>query len=113
MKSNLSGKVLLLFLFAQALLNAQVTLPRIFSDHMVLQQEIPVPVWGWATKGEKIQVSFNGQTLSARADNNGRWKVTLAPMKAGGPFEMTIRGKNTLTLHDILIGEVWICRSNC
>lgn len=91
------------------LTDAQVTLPRIFSNHMVLQQEIPVPLWGWATKGEKIQVSFNGQTLSARADNNGRWKVTLAPMKAGGPFEMTIRGKNTLTLHDILIGEVWIC----
>ena len=91
------------------LTDAQVTLPHIFSDHMVLQQKIPVPIWGWANKGEKIQVSFNGQTLLTRADSKGQWKVILAPMEAGGPYELIIRGKNTLTLHDILIGEVWIC----
>jgi len=109
MKSSTFIRLLIVFTLIHGLTNAQVSLPRIFSDHMVLQQGIPVPVWGWATKGEKIQIIFNGQTISTRTDNNGRWKVTLPPMKAGGPFEMTIRGKNTLILHDILIGEVWIC----
>lgn len=89
--------------------NAQVILPRIFGDHMVLQQEAPIPVWGWAAKGERVQVILNGQTASTRADNSGRWKVILPPMKAGGPYEMTIRGRQTLILHDVLIGEVWVC----
>ncbi|MDD2710933.1 MAG: sialate O-acetylesterase [Verrucomicrobiae bacterium] len=84
-------------------------LPSIFSDHMVLQQGRPVPVWGWAGPGEKITVTFAGQTVRATAARNGRWQAMLFPLKAGGPFDMTITGINAITLHNVLVGEVWIC----
>ncbi len=88
---------------------AEIKLPAIIGDHMVLQQGQKNPVWGWAEPGEKITVTVNGQTHSATADDNGKWKVTLEPLKVGGPYEITIKGKQTLTLKDVLSGEVWIC----
>jgi sialate O-acetylesterase len=89
-------------------LKADVTPNSLFSDHAVLQRSIDVPVWGTARDGEKITVEFAGQVLQTTAVQ-GRWMVKLKPLKAGGPFNMTIKGDNTLTLKDILVGEVWLC----
>ena len=89
---------------------AAVRLSRIFSDGMVLQREMPVPVWGFAKAGEKVTVSFAGQEKSATADEGGKWMVRLDAMPASAsPREMTVAGENTLTLKDVLVGEVWLC----
>jgi sialate O-acetylesterase len=79
----------------------------LFSDGAVLQQGMKVPVWGTANDGEKVTVKFAGQEVSTTA-KDGRWRVELAPLKAGGPTEMTIAGENTVKLSNILVGEVWI-----
>ena len=97
----------LLLLFAQAVL-ADVRLPAIFSDHMVLQQGVTVPIWGWAAPGEEVSVSIAGQTKSNRADAQGKWKVELDKLKPGDPLMLVVKGKNTLTVHDVLVGEVWL-----
>lgn len=88
---------------------AQVKLPNIFTDHMVLQRNMPINIWGWANAGEKVIVSFAGQTKQAIADKAGNWKVVLSPRKEGGPYEMKIKGSNEIVLKDILMGEVWVC----
>jgi sialate O-acetylesterase len=89
--------------------NADVRMPHVFSNSMVLQRDMPVPVWGWAEPGEEVTVKFAGQELKAKADAKGKWMVKLTAMKAGGPFDMEIIGKNTIKITDILIGEVWVC----
>jgi sialate O-acetylesterase len=89
--------------------HAEIKLPALVSDGMVLQQGVKLKIWGTADAGEKITISFNGAHDGATADRNGRWLVRLGPFTAGGPFPMTITGKTTITLHDILVGEVWIC----
>jgi len=76
---------------------------------MILQRDRKLNVWGWASQGEKVSVQFNGKTYKTTTGTDGKWKVQLAPMKAGGPYTMEITGKNRLTLHDILIGDVWLC----
>ncbi len=102
-------KILLLLLLALPAL-AEVQLPKLFGDHMVLQRRKPVPVWGWADPGERLTVSFNGQTKKLKAGNDGRWRTNLDPMEAGGPFVLTVQGKiNSAMVQDVLIGEVWIC----
>ncbi len=88
---------------------AEVKLPKVIGSNMVLQRDQEVKIWGWATAGEKVTVSFNGQKVSAKTDKAGKWMVILYPMKAGGPFEMIIKGKNTIILSNILLGDVWIC----
>ena len=88
---------------------ADVTPHALFSDNMVLQQEMNVPVWGTADDGREGHRPFQGQTVSTRADG-GKWSVSLEPLNAGGPAEMTIQGKNTITLKNVLVGEVWVCR---
>lgn len=88
---------------------ADVRLPHVFSDHMVLQREKEIKVWGWASPKEKVNVTLGGQSAKTAADSNGMWKVNLPAMKAGGPYEMIVKGRNTLTVADILVGEVWIC----
>ena len=88
---------------------AQVRLPRIFSNHMVIQQYVPVHVWGWATSGEKITVTLGSQKATTKAGKEGTWKVSLPEMKAGGPFELIVKGKNKITLNDVMVGEVWLC----
>ena len=87
---------------------AQVKPASLFSDNMVLQRETNVPVWGTASTGESVTVEFEGQKLTTTA-KDGKWKVNLKPLKAGGPFTMTIKGKNTVTINNILVGEVWLC----
>ncbi len=88
---------------------ADVTLPSIFSDHMVLQREQPSRVWGWAEPGEAVSVQIGEQTQGAKADENGRWSVALTPLTAGGPFTLTVKGNNEIKLEDVLVGEVWLC----
>ncbi|MBK1879737.1 sialate O-acetylesterase [Pelagicoccus mobilis] len=92
-----------------AQLSAEVKLPSVFTDHMVLQRNVELPIWGSADPGEKVRVKFNGQSLRVKADENGKWQVELQPMEAGGPFELLVMGKNKLTVRDVLIGEVWVC----
>lgn len=88
---------------------AQVRLPRLVRDSMVLQRDANISIWGWASKGEKLRVTFNGKVYRAMADGEGKWKVRLSPARAGGPYTMEIAGKNTIVLHDILVGDVWVC----
>ncbi|HMB91798.1 MAG TPA: sialate O-acetylesterase [Rhodothermales bacterium] len=84
-------------------------LSRLISDGMVMQREAEVPVWGWATPGETVSVTFDGQTFSAEADADSTWMVKLPAMDAGGPHEMTIQhADTTVQVHDILIGDVWV-----
>jgi hypothetical protein len=87
---------------------ADVTPSALFSGHMVLQSGVSVPVWGKADPGEKVTVAIQDQTQSATADASGKWMVRLSNLKTGGPLEMTIAGKNTITVKDALIGEVWL-----
>jgi sialate O-acetylesterase len=88
---------------------AQVRLPRLVRDSMILQRDANIRIWGWASKDEKISVKFNNKNYKTKADVNGNWAVMLAPMKAGGPYTMDIAGKNKITLKEILIGDVWFC----
>lgn len=89
---------------------AEVSLPAIFKDHMVLQRERPVPVWGWAEAGGAIHVKFAGQVKSAKADPQGRWKLVLDPLKASSdPQNLTVSAKNTVVVKNVLVGEVWLC----
>ena len=91
------------------LANANVRMPLLFSDGMVLQRNKEIPVWGWAESNEKVEVHFNKQTKTIQADKNGKWMITLSAEKAGGPFELSITGKNKIIIKDVLVGEVWIC----
>lgn len=85
-------------------------LPLVFASHMVLQRDRPVSFYGNANTGEKISITFNGQTKNSVADNDGKWKMELPAMKAGGPFKAVITSPSkTIVLDDILIGEVWLC----
>ncbi len=89
---------------------AEVSLPHVFGDNMVLQRGQPVPVWGWAAPGEKISVEFAGQRRSVTTDPAGKWAVRLRPLKASAqPAEMKISGANQIALTNVLVGEVWLC----
>lgn len=89
---------------------AEVSLPKFFSDHAVLQREAPIPVWGWAAPGEKVSVQLGDQAaVTATAGADGTWKIALAKSSAGGPFVLVVKGTNEIRLNDILIGEVWLC----
>jgi sialate O-acetylesterase len=87
---------------------AEVKLPAVLSSHMVLQRDRAVPVWGTAKPGEKVTVSFRKQERSTEADKDGKWLVKLEALEAGGPDRLTVRGSNTVTLEDVLVGEVWV-----
>jgi sialate O-acetylesterase len=89
---------------------AQLSTSRLFNDHMVLQRNQQIPVWGWAKANAKIKIALSGQQETIKAGKNGYWKALLKPMTEGGPYRMTISsGKEQLTYNDIMVGEVWIC----
>ncbi len=88
---------------------ASVRLPRVFGNDMVLQRDSKTPVWGWASPGEKVVVDICGQRKSTVASEQGTWRIELAPQPAGGPYELTVRGTNTITYSNVYYGEVWIC----
>ena len=89
---------------------AQVRLPKIFGDNMVLQRSKGINVWGWASPKEKVTVKFHSQSKQATTGKDGKWKVALDPEAAGGPFDLTISGKtNSVNFKNVLVGEVWVC----
>jgi sialate O-acetylesterase len=91
-------------------LRADVKMPGIFGDHMVLQQEIKAPVWGTADPGEQVTVTAGDHTAATKAGPDGRWRVDLDPFPNGAaPVTLTVKGKNSLVFNDVLIGDVWIC----
>ena len=100
-----------LSLLASISLTAKPTLPYFFSDNMVLQQKSEPAIWGWAKAGASISVttSWNKKKYSTKADATGNWKIKIATPAAGGPYEVTVSDGETITLHNILIGEVWLC----
>ncbi len=103
--------LLLFALLPGTIAAAQVTVPKILSSHMVVQRDLPVHVWGMAAAGEPVSVTFRGETRSTEAGELGRWSVYLSPGAAGGPFQMTIQGKpgeQSITLDDVLVGDVWV-----
>ena len=108
MAKRLSAATSCLFLLFAVNVSAEVKPAALFSDHMVLQRGMAAPVWGTAEPGEAVKVTLNRQTRRTTADANGRWMLRLRKLKAGGPYEMRIQGKNSLTIHDVLVGEVWV-----
>jgi sialate O-acetylesterase len=103
--------VLAIVLVLAGVLSADVRLPSVISDNMVLQQGKSVPIWGWADPCETVTVtgSWGSGKWETTADHDGKWMVKIDSGKAGGPYEMTVVGKNTVTVRDILVGEVWVC----
>ena len=97
-------------ILTSAPLRADVALPALFADHMLLQRDMAVPVWGTAAVGEKVAVQFADQTKQATADAKGKWRVTLDPLKTNNqPAELHVKGANEVVVRDVLVGEVWVC----
>ena len=109
MKNNLIAFVVFLSLFNTAFAN--VTLPNVFSDNMVLQRNTEVTIWGWANPQEEVVItpSWNNQTYKIKASNQAKWEINIPTPKEGGPFTISIKGYNEIVLKNILIGEV--CRA--
>ncbi len=104
-----TGLIILFQLFIALPISADIRLPNIIGSSMVVQRDIPLLIWGWADPGEKVSVKMGNSEVSVKADKEGKWMVRLPSIKTGGPYEMTLSGKNTLKLTDILAGEVWVC----
>lgn len=101
---------LILGISSPAPVNAQINISKLFNDHMVIQHDVVVPVWGWGRAGEKIDVIFNEKRFSAITDQDGKWMVKLSPTPVGGPFKMTVISENEkLSIKDIMVGDVWVC----
>ena len=97
------------FLISTNTVHANIKLSRIFQSNMVLQRDRDCLIWGSADASEKLAVSFNGKTYKTIADKKGQWKITLPPQPAGGPYQIVLIGKNTITLDNVLFGDVWLC----
>ncbi|HJN18508.1 MAG TPA: sialate O-acetylesterase [Armatimonadota bacterium] len=106
---GLIGIATLVAVLLAGLASADVKLPSVLGDNMVLQRNQRVPVWGWADAKEKVTVTFRDQTASTWADEDGTWQVTLRPLTTGEPADLTVAGKNAITLTNVLVGEVWVC----
>jgi sialate O-acetylesterase len=95
--------------FGSEIARADIKLPQVFGSHMVLQQEKPIIIWGWASPSETVKVQLGETTQSTQANERGEWKISLPAMKAAGPLTLTISGSSTVTFDDVMIGEVWLC----
>ena len=111
MNKLFSVKALLLVLLSALAtgLWANVKLPDLLSSNMVVQRDGTTLVWGQADAGEKISVSFRGETVKTKAANDGSWQVRIATGAAGGPFDMLVKGNNAITLENVMVGDVWVC----
>lgn len=112
MKQMVKSLTIACFLiFFAAVAGANISLPEIFSDNMVLQRNSEVTFWGWAKTGEPVVIStgWNNAEVSTKADNQGNWKLVVKTPEAGGPFTIQIKGFNTITYKNVMIGEVWLC----
>lgn len=108
MKIRMGLTALLIILSLVA--NAALKLPALVADHMVLQRNVVLPIWGWADAGEKIAIDFNGRDYLTTTDERGKWRIEMAALPAGGPYILRIKGKTQeILIKDILIGDVWIC----
>jgi sialate O-acetylesterase len=96
-------------LFLAITSSGHVRLPKLVSDGMVLQRDAELKIWGWAASGEKVSIRFLNSTYRTDADDNGDWEVRLPRLDAGGPYEMQISASNSITIHDIMVGDVWVC----
>ena len=95
---------------ASILTASAVRLPAVISSNMVLQREMPVPIWGWGEAGERVTVSFAGQKKETTVGKHGEWMIKLDQLKGNAaPSVLTIKGNNEIQLENILVGEVWIC----
>jgi sialate O-acetylesterase len=104
------GVLLVVFLISALSTSAQFQVSKLFCDHMVMQRDKPVPVWGWGAHGDQVKITFDSKVYTAKVPNDGDWKVELPPMPAGGPYEMTIQsGYLSIQIKDIWMGDVWIC----
>ncbi|MFH2001435.1 MAG: sialate O-acetylesterase, partial [Planctomycetota bacterium] len=90
---------------------AEVRLPSVISSNMVLQHDMKAPLWGWAGPGERIEImgSWGGTGVTVEAGADGRWRAALETPGPGGPYQVTIKGKDEVTLQNVMIGEVWLC----
>ncbi|MBD9481198.1 beta galactosidase jelly roll domain-containing protein [Pseudoxanthomonas sp. PXM02] len=111
--TRLSGKAMalvLLFLAGGAYAQEAPLLHVLFQDHAVLQRDRPIPVWGNAGAGATVTVTFARETVTTRAENDGRWRTTLRPLATGGPYDLVARaGQATQVVRDVMIGDVWLC----
>lgn len=99
----------LFFAICWAPMYAQIELPEIISDGMVLQRDSKIKIWGWATENEKVTLQFQQESFSSVADANGKWEIILPPQEEGGPYEMNFKGNNFIQLENIYFGDVWLC----
>ncbi|TAM81633.1 MAG: sialate O-acetylesterase [Acidobacteria bacterium] len=111
--SIFAGRTLLLLFaclwFGSSWARAEVKLPSLFSENMVLQAGAKDSVWGMAAANERVTVTLGSAQATATADASGRWKLEIGPLEPGGPFEMTVSGANTIVIHNVMVGQVWIC----
>jgi sialate O-acetylesterase len=106
MKRNIILILSLVFVWIST--KADVKLPRLLSNGVVLQRDSKVKLWGWADPGEKVTVTLLKKNYSGKANSEGAWQILLPPQKAGGPYELTFKGKNEIKLTDVLFGDVWV-----
>ena len=107
--SGVSAWLLILLMLAGTAVQAEVKLPYLLTSNMVVQRDGSTMVWGEANEGERISVTFRSETVKTKALKDGSWKVKINTGKAGGPFDMVIQGKNTITLTNVMVGDVWVC----
>ena len=96
-------------LLVPSIARAELKLPNIFGDHMVVQQKMPVKVWGWTKPGQEVTVTLAGKSANGKAGDDGRFDVAIPAVDAGGPYTLEIKADETRTIKDVLVGEVWIC----
>ncbi len=110
MRTLLALTLVMLVILLAAWVSADVRLPHVFGDHMVLQRQLPVPVWGWAAPGEQVSVQLDGeQAVVTTADAAGKWQVKLPAHEAGPARTLTVTGANQIVFTDVVFGEVWLC----
>jgi sialate O-acetylesterase len=105
----LKAILLSILFFSNLMAQAQIKLPRLISDGMILQRDAPVRLWGWASPGEQVTVQWNKKEYPVVTDKNSQWIIELPAHIAGGPFEMTLSASNKIILSNIFFGDVWLC----
>lgn len=111
LKPGKLGATLVLYPFLSGILHAEVKMPAVFGDHMVLQRDVPLPVWGWADPSEKITIKIQDHTVTATASADGKWSAHLPALRASSDsIQLEVTGTaNSLRFNDILVGDVWLC----
>ncbi|MBC7720440.1 MAG: hypothetical protein H7068_00355, partial [Pedobacter sp.] len=106
---SITYSCVLFFVVGMSSAFANIKLASPFCNHMVLQHNTIVPVWGWSDAGETVTVKLGKQTKTIIADADGKWLIKLGKIKAGGPYTLTVTGNNSIVINDVYAGEVWLC----